>query len=189
MDESSQKRSYEKQIDEEAYKIWRLAFAHQQLHAERILNPIYTGGLRPWVAEEKSLLRLTRQILMITRDSLASNLGVNASVLTRFEQRELSGRITLSRLNEIVQAMDCELCLVIRPKNKKSFCQILWEKVLPEAKKDRIYNYNIKIKRPIRNAATHLAHVVNRCCFDKEVMEKLCISRNKGAEVKRPARI
>ncbi len=67
------------------------------------------GGVRGW-------LRTVRQIEAVPLREIAGRLGVLKREILRLEMAEASGRITLGRLREVAQAMDCEVVYTFLPK-------------------------------------------------------------------------
>ncbi len=67
------------------------------------------GGVRGW-------LRTVRQVEAVPLREIAGRLGVLKREVLRLEMAEASGRITLGRLREVAQAMDCEVVYTFLPK-------------------------------------------------------------------------
>ena len=49
------------------------------------------------------------------------------------EKNEENGTITVQNLAKAANAIDCELVLALRPKQKIRFSQIIWNTLLPES--------------------------------------------------------
>lgn len=79
-----------------------------------------------------SSLSLARKGLMLSTNEVAKRLNVSRQAYSYLEQSECLGTITLSRLKEAAEAMDCELIYFIRPKSRKLFSEVVWEKLLKE---------------------------------------------------------
>ncbi len=77
-----------------------------------------------WAAQVKNptqgLLRAVRQALGVPTAEILGKMGVNPSVLFRLEQSEIRGTISLNRLDQVAQAMDCLLVYAIVPLNGKT---------------------------------------------------------------------
>jgi transcriptional regulator with XRE-family HTH domain len=66
------------------------------------------------------LLREVRHALGVPTAEILGKIDVNPSVLFRLEQSELRGTISLIRLHEVAEAMDCKLVYAIVPRNGKT---------------------------------------------------------------------
>ena len=77
-----------------------------------------------WAAREKhptqGLLRAVRHALGVPVAEMLRKLEMSPSVLFRLEQSELRGTISLIRLHEVAEAMDCKLVYAIVPRNGKT---------------------------------------------------------------------
>jgi len=77
-----------------------------------------------WAGREKNptqgLLRAVRNALGVPTAEILEKIDVNPSVLFRLEQSESRGTISLNRLHEVAQAMDCQLIYAIVPCNGKT---------------------------------------------------------------------
>ena len=62
-------------------------------------------------------IKAIRGSLGLSSTQLAKVLGVNQATVLKAEEREVSGSITLSKINELAEAMDCKLIYAIVPKN------------------------------------------------------------------------
>lgn len=76
-------------------------------------------------------IRHTRRGLQLSRTSLAKKLKVSRITYSQYEEGEENGSISLLKISQVAEALDCEFVYAIRPKNKKSISQIIWEKLLP----------------------------------------------------------
>jgi len=74
-----------------------------------------------WAGREENstqgLLREVRHALGVPTAEILKKIGVNPSVLFRLELR---GTISLIRLHEVAEAMDCKLVYAIVPRNGKT---------------------------------------------------------------------
>ena len=77
-----------------------------------------------WAGREENstqgLLREVRHALGVPTAEILGKIDVNPSVLFRLEQSELRGTISLIRLHEVAEAMDCKLVYAIVPRNGKT---------------------------------------------------------------------
>lgn len=80
-----------------------------------------------------SWLRLARNALFLSSNQVSQKLRVSPQALCQIEKAEESGKITIAKLKEIAEAMDCELVYAIKPKSKEKFSQIVWKKLEEEA--------------------------------------------------------
>ncbi len=62
-------------------------------------------------------IKAIRGALGLSTGQLAKIVGVNQTTVLKSEEREALGNITLSKLNELAQAMDCKLIYAIVPNN------------------------------------------------------------------------
>lgn len=163
--------------EKEAFIFWRRRFAQKILTFDEDISPFLNPQLESWQPNQKSWLAATRQALHLTSTFIASKLGVDRSALSHSERMEKEGHITINSLFKISEAMDCELILAIRPKSAKTFCETLWQRVLPEAKKGHAYSKSAHRADPDR--ARILGYAVQRYCYDRKIMRKLGLTRKK----------
>lgn len=82
--------------------------------------------LRPWTAlradtvPRSGWIKAVRGALGMTTRQLAERVGVGQSNITRLEEREASGKVTLDRLAKTAQAMNCKLIYAIVPNDRYS---------------------------------------------------------------------
>ena len=84
---------------------------HQQLDKR-------LSALRPLVAAAKphrGWVRAIRETLGMTTRQLAERMGISQPTLTRLEQSEAAGTITLSSLERAAQALGCRLVYALVP--------------------------------------------------------------------------
>jgi predicted DNA-binding mobile mystery protein A len=80
--------------------------------------------LRPWTAlradtvPRSGWIKAVRGALGMTTRHLAERVGVGQSNITRLEEREASGKVTLDRLAKTAQAMNCKLVYAIVPNDR-----------------------------------------------------------------------
>lgn len=93
-------------------------------HPEELINkPVPKGG---W-------LQVIRTVLGLTGKQLAHRLGISSANIPGFERREREGSISLKKLAEIAEAMDCRLVYFLVP--NKPFDKLLEERARMVAKK------------------------------------------------------
>lgn len=80
--------------------------------------------LRPWTAlrtdnvPRSGWIKAVRGALGMNTRQLAERVGVEQSNITRLEEREPSGKITLERLAKTAHAMNCKLIYAIVPNDR-----------------------------------------------------------------------
>lgn len=67
--------------------------------------------------DKRGWLRTVRQMEAVPLREIAGRLGVLKREVLRLEAAEASGRITLGRLREVANAMDCEVVYTFLPKD------------------------------------------------------------------------
>ncbi|MBN1126587.1 MAG: mobile mystery protein A [Sedimentisphaerales bacterium] len=65
-------------------------------------------SLRPIAPPRKGWIRAIRDALGMTGEQLAKRLGINKQRVSRIEQDEKLGNITLKTLRNVAEALDCE---------------------------------------------------------------------------------
>lgn len=82
--------------------------------------------LRPWLAlrtdraPRSGWIKAVRGALGMSARQLADRVGVQQSNITRLEEREAAGNITLERLAKTANAMNCKLIYAIVPNDRYS---------------------------------------------------------------------
>lgn len=80
--------------------------------------------IRPWAAlrEDKTpgsgWIKAVRGALGMSARQLAERVGVEQSTITRLEERESVGKVTLESLATVAKAMDCKLIYAIVPNER-----------------------------------------------------------------------
>ena len=124
-----------KLTDEElrrAFNAWKLK--HYPTENEEFLESFLSKDLKATSEFSKGWLRKARNGLFLSAKTVAEKLNVSRAAYAMYEESEISGSITLGTLAKAAEAMDCELVYAIRPKNRKTFSEIIWSKLLPMAK-------------------------------------------------------
>jgi transcriptional regulator with XRE-family HTH domain len=107
-----------------AYEAWLWQYASDLREADEILRPFLEIQTRR--PNEHSWLRLARQASRRSTRDIAAQLGIDHSTWISLENREQRGAITIERLQNAAQALDCELIYAIRPKNIRTFAENIW---------------------------------------------------------------
>ena len=82
--------------------------------------------LRPWIAlradnaPRSGWIKAVRGALGMNTRQLAARVGVGQSNVTRLEERELQGKVTLERLANAAKAMNCKLIYAVVPDDRYS---------------------------------------------------------------------
>jgi predicted DNA-binding mobile mystery protein A len=77
-------------------------------------------ALRTDIAPRSGWIKAVRGALGMTSRQLAERVGVEQSAITRLEEREASGTVTLERLAKVADAMNCRLLYAIVPNDRYS---------------------------------------------------------------------
>lgn len=154
----------EERFEYEAYKRWKSVFG---VNADEF-DKGWQMAFRCF-PYDYSQLKAVRKCLMYTSDFIAKKLGINREALIKIEQREIEGRITLMKMHQVAEALDCELIIRLKPKNGEGFCKTLWTRLLKELKRP-----NHEYTDP-----TRLASDVGLRSKRKDSMEKGKINRQK----------
>jgi predicted DNA-binding mobile mystery protein A len=94
--------------------------------------------IRPWLAirtdqmPRSGWIKAVRGALGMNTRQLAERVGVGQSNITRIEEREPSGKVTLERLAKTARAMNCKLIYAIVPNDR--FADL--EAIIDERAKD-----------------------------------------------------
>lgn len=154
-----------KKITEEestkAYLIW--ALENDMTKSEERLTPFLAKELSEFRTENQSWLKAAREGLFLSASSMARKLKIARSAYSKFEENEENGSISIATLAKAAEAMDCELVYAIRPKSRKHFSKIIWEKLYPESLQ---HPWLQKCDQKRRSAA--LAFIANKYMMDTE---------------------
>lgn len=77
----------------------------------------------------KNQLALAREARLLSIRMAGSRAGIGSSSWTQAEASERSGSIQIRTLEKLAEAVDCELIYCIRPKERKLFSNLIWEKL------------------------------------------------------------
>jgi len=114
-----------------AFNIWLAAYGGND--DMKILGPFLDDHIKAFIPGNSGWLRRNRTGLFLSAESVAASLKISRAAYSKYEHSEEKGSITLATLVNAAEAMDCELVYAIRPKCRKYFSQIIWEKLLPQA--------------------------------------------------------
>lgn len=125
--------------DEIAIAFWRMH--HDLVAADQELQPFQSLQ-----SQRRDWLSFARRALLISIGHASQQMDVSRSSFLRIEDRESTGQVTLAKLREAAEAIDCELVYAIRPKNGHSFAEASWLRLADEV--------NAKAKR--RHCPPHM---------------------------------
>jgi transcriptional regulator with XRE-family HTH domain len=130
--------------------------------------------LKPYLGCDHSdgWIKGAREALLLSPESLAQKIGKTRAAIVDLEKREACGTLSIESLVKIAEAMDCELVYAIRPKSRKLFSEIIWERLWPEA----IENVWIKNCDP-KNRHGALAFLARRKLGEAKFRSKMGWSR------------
>ena len=80
-------------------------------------------------ARRKWWLKSVREALQLSIEEVSTRAGICRTTYVRFEERELSGKISLESMRRMAAALDCDLLYALRPKNRKTFAETTWVKI------------------------------------------------------------
>lgn len=111
---------------QDAFKIWQRNYKFRALDESS----------QPFDSERDfSWLENARKAMFKSTSTAAKNLEISRSGYCSLEESERKGTITLFSLAKAAAAMNCELVYLLRPNNKLSFSQNIWNQIFPAAAK------------------------------------------------------
>lgn len=78
-------------------------------------------------------IKYMRSALGLTLSELSERVGISAPTIAQSERREAEGKVTISTLKKIAEAMDCELVYSFIP--KKEIRELILDKAREKARK------------------------------------------------------
>lgn len=173
------KEEIEKDILNFGFILWKARFRIKAVEIDDELQDFFNRKIHPWVANNGSLLRRARQAQLYSLSYVANKAGLTTATVGSLEKREEEGNITIQSMQKVAEAMDCELIVGIRPKNNKSFCETLWERIIPLVKKEKRYDHHVFADRKRSGRAWYVAEMVEIKSRQVESMKELNINRRK----------
>ena len=119
-----------------AYRIWQAEFGSKEIDDQ--ISLVLDSRLAGCSAGR---LQPTRLALLYSTGELARRIRVSRRSYIELERSDSEGTIKLKTLSKIAAALDCELIYVFRPKSKKRYSQMIWEKLLPAILDDTMYRF------------------------------------------------
>lgn len=111
---------------EQGYQLWRSRY--KVFNLDNLCEPFLSLKVPK---ESISWLKMAREAKLLSMRRAADTLGISVSSYCEMESREAKGSITIAQLAKAAEAIDCELVYAIRPKQRKSFSRLIWERILP----------------------------------------------------------
>lgn len=100
-------------------------------NSERIAGERFLEKLRPIFskikAPAKGQIHYIRSLLSMRSEQLAKRIGVSQSMVSQYERGEQSGSITLKKLEEVADALECDVHYVFLP--RKPISHIIAEQI------------------------------------------------------------
>lgn len=116
---------------EMAYLIWFLRhYRHHEIN--KAAEAFLTSKLKN-SKEGPAWLKKSREALFLSSGTVAEKMSITRQAYLKLEKNEELGAISLNTLASAAEALDCELVYGLRPKNKKSFAQNIWQKLSKQA--------------------------------------------------------
>lgn len=118
----------EKEI-ENAYWSWLARFDWMPGHDEHVAS--YKNA----VPSPPGILRRTRWSLMLSQRAIAEKLKMSHQLYAHLERADRGENLTVARMREIAEALDCDFIYMIKPKKAPRFSRLIWNTLLPDALK------------------------------------------------------
>lgn len=100
---------------------WNMKTNRKSLLSQRA---VIENKLRPWTTlradkvPRSGWIKAVRGSLGMTSRQLAERLGIQQSGVTRLEEREANGKVTLEMINRAAKAMNCKLIYAVVPDDR-----------------------------------------------------------------------
>lgn len=78
-------------------------------------------------------LRGARNALGLKMADVATKAGYSTAAYSRLELRDMKGTATVAAMAQAATAMDCELVLAVRPRGKRLYSDVVWDRLVPRA--------------------------------------------------------
>jgi transcriptional regulator with XRE-family HTH domain len=145
---------------EKAFSMW--GFKTDLFLADERLNDFLNikSNKNNWI----SFMRKFKQFSLA---QVAEKMNITRGTVNNVEKAELKGKITLEKMKQIAEAMDCEFVYAIRPKDKKMPSETIWNEVIDEALK------HVWLKKCApKSKSRALVAVVNKTLNNHEFRQK-----------------
>jgi transcriptional regulator with XRE-family HTH domain len=114
-----------------AFQIWYTQYKFKDV--ERKLEPFLQDSIKPLCLNKIGWLEQSRNSLFLSGNTVAEKLNISRAAYAKYEESERKGTISLATLARAADVMDCELVYAIRPKRRKSFSKMIWQKLLTQS--------------------------------------------------------
>lgn len=128
---------------------------------------------------EGGWLKYCREAQLIGIEQAAESLGITKQGIRKLETNEVSETITLERLRQVAEALNCELIYFVQPRQKTAFSSLLWRKILPKALKAYRRRTSFRLSQNINPAA--LARIAQELFRDPAVRREMRWVRNRDS--------
>jgi transcriptional regulator with XRE-family HTH domain len=108
---------------------WQTRFPVQNF--DKAVVPFLTIDLQTDV--KRGWLRAARQGTFKSTGQVAEAAGISRAAYSKFERKELEGKVTIETLERLAEALDCEFVYVIRPKKRRRFSEVIWAQLYAAA--------------------------------------------------------
>lgn len=112
-----------------SYQLWLHKFPEPKLDSD--LMPFLNPQLKAF--PQMTWLFRIRRARLLSKMEVAKRLGISRSTYARLEASEVDGKISLKKLSDLAEKLDCELVYALRPKNRTPLSLEIWLKLLPRA--------------------------------------------------------
>lgn len=148
-----------------AYIGWKLKYFPKGIDED--VSLFLSDKMKPTSKMEGSWLKKVRQALYLSTQAVADSLSISKAAYSKYEESEALGTISISTLSKAAEAMDCELVYAIRPKKRKLFSELIWNKIIPFAE---THPWLAKCDQRRRDSA--LISIINKFANDTEFRKK-----------------
>lgn len=129
-----------------AYLFWTQSYPF--LEADQFLKSYLEVEAPAFGGANFSWIKVSREALLIPPAVLAERLGLAKASIGGLEKSEMSGTLTLGKLDQIAKAMDCELVYALRPRQKILYSHVIWRQLL----KDSLSHWWVRTRTENRKA-------------------------------------
>ena len=118
---------------EKAFLIWKHFNPFQK--NDSFILPFLLENLpsHPQGQPPQGWLKLAREAQHLSGETVARRLFITKQSYQWLEKSEIEATITIGAFQKAAEALDCELILALRPKDKRTFSKKIWQTLLPNA--------------------------------------------------------
>lgn len=77
-------------------------------------------------------LRQARKAAFLSVKTLADRMKITAAQFRQLERKEIMGQVTIKKLQECADALDCDVVYALVPRRKVEFSRRVWNEVYPQ---------------------------------------------------------